>query len=60
MLAGEVDAPLRRDYVLVQKRFLPRLEEGERPARVRILVPDLGVARFELLVYLRVDLGDVL
>ena len=60
VLAGEVDAALGRDDVLVQQRLLAGVEQRERAAGVSIVVPHLRRADLELVERLRMDARDVL
>src|SRR4029453_6339151 len=60
VLAGEMDASLGRDDVLVEQALLRRLEQRERAAGIRVLVPHPRRANLEAVDDLRVDLRDVL
>jgi hypothetical protein len=59
MLAGKMDAALRRDDLLVKVGLLLRIKEGEGTARELIVVPHPLGADLELVPYLWMDLGDV-
>lgn len=55
MFSGEVDPPLRLDYVPVEKGLLAWVEEGESASRELVIMPHLGRADLELALHLGVD-----